>query len=207
MSKGFARVPRLPTWRLEWDSNMLPSGWKTPSLPLSHHAPRVSVCVSFCVSVCMSVCMSVGKSVCVCLYVCVYACGLICMSVSVSVCVYLCICLRVCLNVSVCLCVYLCLSACILYNPILCQSSSLFSFTRSVQPNPDVCLSLSRSVCPLPCLSVYISFLISSSVTLITSVLAKAESKGNPLAVSPIPNRFLGKWIDTASLPSFERPN
>ena len=30
-------LPKLPTWRLEWDSNLRPSGRKAPNLPLSQH--------------------------------------------------------------------------------------------------------------------------------------------------------------------------
>ena len=29
--------PKVPTWRLQWDSNLRPSGRKAPNLPLSHH--------------------------------------------------------------------------------------------------------------------------------------------------------------------------
>ena len=31
-------LPKVPTWRLEWDSNLRPSGRNGPNLPLSHHA-------------------------------------------------------------------------------------------------------------------------------------------------------------------------
>ena len=34
-------LPKVPTWRLEWDSNLPPSKCKAPKLPLSHHAPFV----------------------------------------------------------------------------------------------------------------------------------------------------------------------
>ena len=34
-------LPKVPTWRLEWDSNLQPSGWKAPNLPLSHHTPHI----------------------------------------------------------------------------------------------------------------------------------------------------------------------
>ena len=30
-------LPKVPTWRLEWDSNLRPSGRKAPILPLSYH--------------------------------------------------------------------------------------------------------------------------------------------------------------------------
>src|SRR6218665_1163992 len=33
-------LPKVPTWRLEWDSNLRPSGRKTPNLSLSHRAPQ-----------------------------------------------------------------------------------------------------------------------------------------------------------------------
>ena len=36
--------PKVPTWRLEWLSNLWPSGRKAPNLPLNHvlnHAPRM----------------------------------------------------------------------------------------------------------------------------------------------------------------------
>ena len=33
---------KVPTWWLEWDLNLRPSGCKTPNLPLSHHAPHLS---------------------------------------------------------------------------------------------------------------------------------------------------------------------
>ena len=33
--------PKVPMWRLEWDSNQRPSGRKALRLPLSHHAPHV----------------------------------------------------------------------------------------------------------------------------------------------------------------------
>ena len=32
-------LPKVPTWRLEWDSNLRPSGYKAPHLPLCHTAP------------------------------------------------------------------------------------------------------------------------------------------------------------------------
>ena len=33
-------MPKVPTWWLEWDSNLRPSGRKAPNLPLSHHVPQ-----------------------------------------------------------------------------------------------------------------------------------------------------------------------
>ena len=33
-------LPRVPMWRLEWDSNWRSSGWKAPNLLMSHHALR-----------------------------------------------------------------------------------------------------------------------------------------------------------------------
>ena len=33
-------LPKIPTWRLKWDSNLRPSGGKATNLPLSHHAPQ-----------------------------------------------------------------------------------------------------------------------------------------------------------------------
>ena len=35
-------LPRVPMWRLEWDSNLRPSGHKEPDLPLCHHVPYYS---------------------------------------------------------------------------------------------------------------------------------------------------------------------
>src|SRR6218665_1118698 len=35
-------LPKVPTWRLEWDSNLGSSGCNAPNLPLSHHAPTYS---------------------------------------------------------------------------------------------------------------------------------------------------------------------
>ena len=34
-------LPKVPTWWLEWDSNLQHSGRKAPNLPLSHHAPLI----------------------------------------------------------------------------------------------------------------------------------------------------------------------
>ena len=34
-------LPKVPTWRLAWDSNLSPSGRKAPNLPMSHYAPQV----------------------------------------------------------------------------------------------------------------------------------------------------------------------
>ena len=36
-------LPKVPMWRLEWDSNLRPSGHKASNLPLSHHAPLMLV--------------------------------------------------------------------------------------------------------------------------------------------------------------------
>ena len=36
-------LPKVPTWRVEWDSNLRPSGRKAPNLPLSHHAPSFTI--------------------------------------------------------------------------------------------------------------------------------------------------------------------
>src|SRR6218665_163700 len=32
----------IPTWRVEWDSNLRPSGRRAPNLPMSHHALQLS---------------------------------------------------------------------------------------------------------------------------------------------------------------------
>src|SRR6218665_4016415 len=32
-------LPKVPTWQLDWDSNLRPSGRKAPNLPLSNHCP------------------------------------------------------------------------------------------------------------------------------------------------------------------------
>src|SRR6218665_285044 len=34
-------LPKVPTWRLERDSNPRPSGRKASTLPMSHHVPQV----------------------------------------------------------------------------------------------------------------------------------------------------------------------
>src|SRR5688572_30314853 len=39
-------LPRVPTWRLEVDSNLQPSGCKAPNIPLHHRTP--TLCVVFC---------------------------------------------------------------------------------------------------------------------------------------------------------------
>jgi len=31
-------LPKVPTWRQEWDSNLQPSGRKAPNLLMNHHA-------------------------------------------------------------------------------------------------------------------------------------------------------------------------
>src|SRR6218665_1063702 len=33
-------LSKVPTWRLEWDSNLRPSGRKAPNLPMNHHTPH-----------------------------------------------------------------------------------------------------------------------------------------------------------------------
>ena len=33
-------LPKVPTQRLEWDTNLRPSGDKAPNVPLRHHAPQ-----------------------------------------------------------------------------------------------------------------------------------------------------------------------
>ena len=33
-------LPKVPTWRLERDSNLRPSGRKATNLPMSHHVPQ-----------------------------------------------------------------------------------------------------------------------------------------------------------------------
>src|SRR6218665_311456 len=32
-------LPNVSTWRLEWDSNLVPTGRKASNLSISHHAP------------------------------------------------------------------------------------------------------------------------------------------------------------------------
>src|SRR6218665_1914937 len=34
-------LPKVPTWRLEWDSNPRPFGRKGTNLPMSHHASQL----------------------------------------------------------------------------------------------------------------------------------------------------------------------
>ena len=34
-------LPKVPAWRLEWDSNPRPFGRTVTNLPMSHHAPRL----------------------------------------------------------------------------------------------------------------------------------------------------------------------
>ena len=41
-------LPKVPTWRLEWDSNLRPYGRKTPYLPVSHYAPHHSLSCQLC---------------------------------------------------------------------------------------------------------------------------------------------------------------
>ena len=41
-------LPRVPTRRLEVDSNPQPSGCKAPNIPLHHRAPVVLCCVVLC---------------------------------------------------------------------------------------------------------------------------------------------------------------
>src|SRR6218665_372102 len=36
-------LPKVPTWRLEWDSNLRPFGRKAPNLPLSNHTPFIQL--------------------------------------------------------------------------------------------------------------------------------------------------------------------
>ena len=36
-------LPKIPTWQLEQDSNLRPFGWKVQNLPMSHHAPCLSM--------------------------------------------------------------------------------------------------------------------------------------------------------------------
>ena len=33
-------LPKVPTWQLEWDLKLRPSGRKAPNLPLCHYAPQ-----------------------------------------------------------------------------------------------------------------------------------------------------------------------
>ena len=39
---------KVPTWRLERDLNLWPSGRKAPNKPLSHHAPLSFICDKWC---------------------------------------------------------------------------------------------------------------------------------------------------------------
>jgi len=41
---------KVPTWRLEWDSNLRPFGHKTLNLPPSQHVPR-SLVLNFVINV------------------------------------------------------------------------------------------------------------------------------------------------------------
>src|SRR6218665_1707992 len=34
-------LPKVPTWRLEWSSNLRPCGCKTTNLPRSHNVPKL----------------------------------------------------------------------------------------------------------------------------------------------------------------------
>src|SRR6218665_952647 len=43
-------LPKVPTWWLEWDSNLRPSGRKALNLPLSNHTPKLcSHCIPYIV--------------------------------------------------------------------------------------------------------------------------------------------------------------
>src|SRR6218665_2340929 len=35
-------LPKVPTWRLEWDSNPQPSGRKASTLSMRHHVPQIN---------------------------------------------------------------------------------------------------------------------------------------------------------------------
>jgi len=39
-------MPKVPTWRLERESNPRPSGWKSSSKPRRHHVPQFHLVVS-----------------------------------------------------------------------------------------------------------------------------------------------------------------
>ena len=42
-------LPMVPTWRLEWESNPWPSGWKLSTQPMRYHVPQIFERVSHCV--------------------------------------------------------------------------------------------------------------------------------------------------------------
>src|SRR6218665_1222449 len=54
-------LPKIPTLRREWDSNLRPSGRKTPNLPLSHHTPQLACRIMHCLSQ-FSLCPLIGHS-------------------------------------------------------------------------------------------------------------------------------------------------
>ena len=39
---GNCELPKVPTWRLEQESNPRPSGWKLSTQPMRHHVPRTT---------------------------------------------------------------------------------------------------------------------------------------------------------------------
>src|SRR6218665_215933 len=45
-------LPKVPTWRLEWDLNLWPFGRKATNLPMSHHSPQYGFYLSFYLPVC-----------------------------------------------------------------------------------------------------------------------------------------------------------
>ena len=69
-------LPKVPTWQLEWDSNMWPSGRKALNLSLSYHAPQElfmengALCIVY-FTCCLCFCWSWNKfllNVCITLY-------------------------------------------------------------------------------------------------------------------------------------------
>src|SRR6218665_3651025 len=78
-------LPKVPTWRLERDSNPRPFGRKATYLPMSHQAHNymnssLGSCMHFvfrahvCAYIYMHVCVCVYRCVCVCVWVCVCRC-------------------------------------------------------------------------------------------------------------------------------------
>src|SRR6218665_3610371 len=58
-------LPKVPTWRLERESNSLPFRRKASILPMGDHAPRVYVYLSACLSACPFFCLSFCMFICV----------------------------------------------------------------------------------------------------------------------------------------------
>ena len=52
-------LPKVPTWRLERDSNPRPSGRKASTLPMRHHVPRPELHTCMCVCIVYTLYVSV----------------------------------------------------------------------------------------------------------------------------------------------------